>query len=93
MDEIPAPSGPVGAMWCVLEPNQTSGIDCHDEWELVIAVSGAGEVAIGGERLAIEPGRVAVLPPGIAHQYANRSDGQNLVVASIFWTSMSEVPV
>ena len=39
----------------------------HEQWELIFCLSGSGEYAIGGQRLALAKGDMAAVPPQTSH--------------------------
>jgi len=45
--------------------------------ETFLALEGALEVTIGGERALLEPGAFACVPPGVAHTFANGGDAES----------------
>lgn len=66
-------------LYC-LRPGQAQFPHVHaDQDKLYIGIEGTGELQVGGETAALEPGMLVVAPAGVEHGLANRADG-NLVV-------------
>jgi mannose-6-phosphate isomerase-like protein (cupin superfamily) len=75
---------PFGAMACFLAAGGSSQPDCHPEEEAMIVLSGTGEVEVAGDREALSPNDVVVLPAEQRHTVHNSSE-ETLVWISIYW--------
>jgi quercetin dioxygenase-like cupin family protein len=66
-------------LYC-LRPGQAQSPHVHaDQDKLYVGVEGTGQIQVGSETTALEPGVLVVAPAGVEHGLANRSEG-NLVV-------------
>ena len=54
--------------------------ETHPHLQLVVAFSGALEMTVEGEDGWVEPGRLAVIPPGAEHRFAGRGANRFLVI-------------
>lgn len=67
----PALNAPFEGVWCVLRAGTESTAHSHHEYEIFIAVSGAAEVVVDGERHPFAAGDIVRLPPGSTHRVVN----------------------
>jgi mannose-6-phosphate isomerase-like protein (cupin superfamily) len=83
---LDVPSRQVGGMWCEVAGGDQSGIDLHEEWEVVVCVGGNGHILIeGSETVELCPGRAVLVPSNVPHRYRNASETEPFQTASIFW--------
>jgi len=75
---------PIGVMACFLPAGHASDSDCHDQDEVMIVLSGRGEVEIAGERAAITAGELVVIPRNQQHVVRN-PEGGTLAWVSLYW--------
>ena len=75
---------PLGAMACFLEPGRSSDPDRHDQVEVMVVLTGAGAVTIGGDQVGCEAGDLLVLPRDHEHVVHNTADGR-LSWFSFYW--------
>jgi mannose-6-phosphate isomerase-like protein (cupin superfamily) len=75
---------PVGLMACFLDPSASSAPDCHDQDEVMLILSGTGEVELAGERTEVGPHEVVVLPANHEHIVHNKA-ADPLVWVSLYW--------
>jgi mannose-6-phosphate isomerase-like protein (cupin superfamily) len=75
---------PFGAMACFLSRRSESDPDCHDQDELMIALTGAGEVEIAGEHESIAAGEAILIPRNRRHVVRNTADTK-LTWVSVYW--------
>lgn len=57
-----------------IEPGDDIGLETHDLDQILFFVSGRGEYAVGGERGAVRPGDVVVVPAHTQHNFLNTGD-------------------
>jgi mannose-6-phosphate isomerase-like protein (cupin superfamily) len=77
-------SPPFGVMACFLAPSQSSDPDCHNQDEVMIVVSGRGEVHIGGEKEVVETSDFIVIPRNQEHVVSNPNT-ETLTWISCYW--------
>jgi mannose-6-phosphate isomerase-like protein (cupin superfamily) len=75
---------PFGAMACYLPAGGASDPDCHDQDEVMIVLSGLGDVEIAGERAPATAGEMVVIPRNRQHVVRNPG-GETLVWLSLYW--------
>jgi mannose-6-phosphate isomerase-like protein (cupin superfamily) len=75
---------PFGAMVCFLSQQSESAPDCHDQDELMIALTGTGDVEIAGEHESIAAGEVILIPRNRRHVVRNPTDTK-LAWLSVYW--------
>ena len=75
---------PFGAMACFLAQGGSSEPDCHEEEEVMIVLSGTGELDLAGEREELSARDVVVLPPNAQHTVRNSGE-EALEWVSIYW--------
>jgi mannose-6-phosphate isomerase-like protein (cupin superfamily) len=75
---------PAGLMACFLEPARSTAPDCHDQDEVMLILSGHGEVDLAGEATEFGPRDLIVLPANHEHVVHNRTDTP-LVWVSLYW--------
>lgn len=54
--------------------------EAHSHLQLVVAAAGTLELTIDDQSGRVEPGRLAVIPPGVEHRYAGRGENRFLVI-------------
>jgi mannose-6-phosphate isomerase-like protein (cupin superfamily) len=67
----PALDAPFEGAWCVLRAGTESTPHSHHEYEIFIAISGAAEVVVNGDRRPFAAGDIVRLPPGSTHRVVN----------------------
>ena len=83
-------NAPFEGAWCVIAPGQATDAHSHHEYEIFIAISGAGALEAEGERRSFMPGDIVHFPPGVHHQVINAGP-DDFQFYSVFWdTGMSE---
>jgi mannose-6-phosphate isomerase-like protein (cupin superfamily) len=75
---------PLGLMACFLAPGTSSDPDCHDQDEVMLVLSGRGNVDLAGDNTEIGPHELIVLPGN--HEHVVHNDGDDaLVWVSLYW--------
>jgi mannose-6-phosphate isomerase-like protein (cupin superfamily) len=67
----PTLNAPFEGAWCVLAAGTESQPHAHHEYEIFIALSGAAEVVVDGERHPFAAGDIVRLPAGSTHRVVN----------------------
>ena len=77
------------ALWCELEPGGSVGVHVQQEHpEIIVCISGEGQLKAGGELHAMEPGSLAYLPHG--ERLALRNRGESPLVYLIVKAALGE---
>ena len=86
----PALNAPFEGAWCVLRAGTESTPHSHHEYEIFIAMRGAAELDVDGERHDFVAGDIVHLPPGCTHKVVN--DGaEDFEYYGVWWDAdMSE---
>lgn len=75
---------PFGAVACFLPAGAASEPDCHNQDELMIVLSGSGQVDIADEQGSITTGDLVVIPRNQRHVVHNPTAG-TLLWVSLYW--------
>ncbi|MBO4210385.1 cupin domain-containing protein [Micromonospora echinofusca] len=75
---------PLGVMACFLPAGNESIQDCHDQDEVMLVLSGSGEVVIGPDRAGIRTGELIVIPRNQPHVVINPTT-ETLRWVSMYW--------
>lgn len=75
---------PAGLMACFLPAGNSSAPDCHDQDEVMLVLSGQGEVTVGDQRTSIRTGELVVIPRNLPHVVHNH-EGRTLRWVSLYW--------
>jgi mannose-6-phosphate isomerase-like protein (cupin superfamily) len=85
------PAPPFGVMACFLPSSASSDPDCHNQDEVMIVLSGEGDIDIDGELEAIRTNDFVVIPRNRTHVVHNTGSGR-LTWVSCYWP-LRETPV
>jgi mannose-6-phosphate isomerase-like protein (cupin superfamily) len=72
------------AKW-VIPPAGETEPHSHDEREMFILLSGAGEMLVGEERRMVAAPCAVLLPELVTHQLLNASQTESLAFLSVYW--------
>lgn len=76
-----------GAGIASVRPGESTTVDCHDEFETFLVLSGRGNMHIEDELCAMGEGDVVFIEKNKSHFFQNLSDFEPLVFLSIYWDS------
>jgi mannose-6-phosphate isomerase-like protein (cupin superfamily) len=76
---------PFGAAWAVLAPGESTKPHAHQECETFFIAGGRGVMAIGDDRVEVEPGHVTFHRPFDNHVLTNTSEGEELLFLTVWW--------
>lgn len=79
-----APEPPAGLMACFLHAGGTSEPDCHDQNEVMLVLTGDGEVEIEDERTTVLPNQLLMIPRNRTHVVHNTGE-VTLSWVSLYW--------
>ena len=82
---------PFGAMACFLAGSGQSDPDCHNQDEVMIIISGRGDVRIADETTTVQRGDFVVLPRNHEHVVTNPHE-ETLVWISCYWPLHEPAP-
>ncbi|PSL53340.1 Cupin domain-containing protein [Saccharothrix carnea] len=86
----PALNAPFEGAWCVLRAGTESTPHSHHEYEIFIAMKGAAELDVDGERHDFVAGDIVHLPPGCTHKVVN-GGAEDFEYYGVWWDAdMSE---
>ena len=65
-----------------VDPGGETPVHCHDCEEVIVIISGSGQLAINDEVLKFGPNSTLIIPSGVVHQLVNSGTEEIQLIAS-----------